>query len=467
MCPKRIERDILGEAEISNLTYYGINTARSIRSSRISDILEPVEFIMAFIQVKKACAMVNMELELMPVEKGGPIVKACDEMLAGAHISQFIIDIFHGGSGVAFNMNVNEIIANRALELSGYPRGAYAIISPFNDVNMSQGDSDVFNSAARIAVIAATQKLAAALGELKNAFLKKSLEFDFLLKPSRANFRDSVPVTLGQEFLTYAETVKKCAEDIEHAKKRLLCLSAGGTEAGTGFNSHQGFIERVVSKISEITKTNFEKSEDLVELASSAYDFMNFSSRLKNTAASLIKISAELSLLASGPAAGFNEIIIPPLQLGSSLVPAKYNPVALENLSMVSMQISGIDHIITQAAINTPPDLNINMPLITYNLLFGLKILTNAVNITSEKCVSEIAANETVLKSSFESSPALIAALVPRIGYNEAASLVSEAKNSSKTVLELIRDKKLMSAEELDALKTARKVSEPGFLLKK
>lgn len=315
-------------------------------------------------------------------------------------------------------MNANEIIANRALEITGYPRGAYGVISPFNDVNMSQGDSDVFNSAARIAVITAFQKLSAALNNLKSAFLKKSLKFDFLLKPSKAGFRDSVPITLGQEFLTYAETIKKCAEDIEHAKKRLIYLNIGGTEVGTGFNSHAGFIDRAISKISDITRINVEKSEDLVEIAASAYDFMNYSSRLKNLAASLIKIVSELSLLASGPTAGFNEITIPPLLLGSSLVPAKFNPVVLENISMVAMQISGIDHIMTQVAINTPPDLNINMPLITYNLLFGLKILTNVINIANEKCVTEITANEEVMKKNFENSPALIAALVPRIGYS-------------------------------------------------
>ncbi len=467
MSPKRIEKDILGESEISNLTYYGINTIRSIQISKISDILEPLDFIMAFIQVKKACALVNIELGLLPGEKGGSIVKTCDEILAGAHISQFVVDIFHGGAGAAFNMSVNEIIANRALELLGYPRGSYGVISPFGEVNMSQADSDVFNSAARIAVIAASNKLLAALNELKSAFLKKSLEFDFLLKPAKVNYQDSVPVTLGQEFLTYAETIKKCGEDIEHAKKRFNYLNIGGTEAGTGFNSHAGFIDRVISKLSDITKISVQKSEDLVEIASSAYDFMNYSARLKNLAASLIKISSELSMMASGPSAGFNEITIPRLQLGSSLVPARYNPAALENLSMVSMQISGIDHIVTLAAINSPSDLNVNMPVIVYNLLFGLKILTNSINIVTEKCVSEISANEEVLKNNFENSPALIAALVPRIGYNEAAALIGGARLYQKTVLELIIEKKLMSAEEIDALKTPRKVSEPGFLLNK
>jgi aspartate ammonia-lyase len=408
-----------------------------------------------------------MELELMPVEKGGAIVKACDEILAGAHISQFVIDIFHGGSGTAFNMNANEIIANRALEIGEYPLGSYGVISPFDDVNMSQGDADVFNSAARIAVIAASQKLTAALNELKSAFLKKSLEFDFLLKPARTNFRDSVPITLGQEFLTYAETVKKCVEDIENARKRLYYLNIGGTEAGTGFNSHAGFIDIVISKLAEITRISVEKSEDLVEITASAYDFMNYTSRLKNLAASLIKISSEISLLASGPAAGFNEITIPPLMPGSSMVPAKFNPVALENMSMVAMQISGIDHIVTQAAINTPPDLNVNMPLITYNLLFGLKILTNAVAITTERCVAEITANEEILKANFENSPALIAALVPRIGYSAAAAAVGEAKKQGKTVLKFISEKQLMTSEEIETLKTARRISEPGFLLKK
>ncbi len=467
MSPKRTEKDILGEAEISNLTYFGINTSRSIQVCKISEMFEPVEFIVAFIQVKKACALANMELELMPVEKGGAIVKACDEILAGAHISQFVTDIFHGGSGTAFNMNANEIIANRALEIGEYPRGSYGVISPFDDVNMSQGDADVFNSAARIAVIAASQKLTSALNELKSAFLKKSLEFDFLLKPARANFRDSVPITLGQEFLTYAETVKKCVEDIEHARKRLYYLNIGGTEAGTGFNSHAGFIDKVISKLAEITKLSVEKSEDLVEITASAYDFMNYTSRLKNLAASLVKISSELSLLASGPAAGFNEINIPPLMTGSSMVPAKFNPIALENLSMAAMQISGIDHIVTQAAINTPPDININMPLITYNLLFGLKVLTNAVVIATERCVSEITANEDVLKANFDNSPALIAALVPRIGYASAAAAVGEAKSRGTTVLKFITEKRLMSAEEIETLKTARRISEPGFLLKK
>ncbi len=467
MSPKRIEKDILGDFEISNLNYYGINTVRSIQVNKISDIFEPVEFIMAFIQVKKACAAVNIELELINAEKGGAIIKACDEMLAGAHISQLVIDIFHGGAGTAFNMSVNEIIANRALEILGYPRGTYSVISPFNDVNMSQADSDVFNSAARISIITATQKLLFALNELKSAFLKKSLEFDFLLKPARVNYHDSVPITLGQEFLTYAETVKKCGEDIEHAKKRLNYLNIGGTEAGTGFNAHAGFIDRVISKITDITRINVEKSEDLVEITSSAYDFMNYSARLKNLAVSLIKISSELSLMASDPSAGFNEINLPKLQSGSSFIPGRYNPAALENLSMVSMQISGIDHIVMLAALNSPPDLNINMPVITYNLLFGLKILTNSINITTQKCIAEISANEDVLKRKFEESPALAAALIPRMGYGETAALINGARLNQKSVFEIISEKNLMTPQEIELLKNPRKVTEPGFLLKK
>lgn len=466
MSPRRIEKDILGEAEISNLTYYGINTARSIQINNVSGFFEPIEFIMAFVQIKKACAMANMELELMSVEKGGAIIKACEEILAGAHLSQFVTDVFHGGSGVAFNMNANEVIANRALEICGHPRGSYDIISPFDDVNMSQADADVFNSAARIATIASSQKLTAALNEMKSAFLKKSLEFDFLLKPCRANFRDSVPVTLGQEFLTYAEAVKKCVEDIEHARKRLYYLNIGGTEAGTGLNTHPDFMDRAVENTARITGISVEKSEDLVEIAASAYDFMNYSSRLKNLAAALVKISAELSLMASGPAAGLNEINIPPLMPGSSMVPSKYNPVALENLSMVSMQVAGIDHIVTMAAINTPQDLNINMPLITYNLLFGLKIMTAAVITATEKCVAEISANEDVLKTGFENSPALIAALVPRMGYAAAAAVAGEARSLGKTVLQIISEKGLMSSDELETLRAPRRISEPGFRLK-
>jgi len=467
MCPKRLEKDNLGEMQIPNISYFGIQTARSVELFNISEIYEPLEFVIAFIQIKKACAIANMELELLPTDKGSAIVKACDETLAGANICQFITDIFHGGSGVAFNMNVNEVIANRALEILGYPKGSYGIISPYGEVNMSQGDSDVFSSAARLSILTMSAKLVGALNELKSAFLQKSLEFDFILRPARNNFRDSLPMSLGQVFLTYAETIKKCVEDLEYSKKRLLCLNIGGSEIGTGFNTDKLFLDTVIKRIAELSKIDVLKSEDLVELASSSYDFTNYSAGLKNIALSLIKISSELSLLASGPENGFNEIIIPPLMNGSSMVPGKMNPVLLENLAMVSMQVAGIDHIISYATVLTPPDLNINVPLIAYNLLFGHKILANAVNMVAQKCILGIKANEETLKVYFENSPALIAAITPRVGYDGASALLIEARAAKMSVLKLIAEKKLMSDEEINLLKTARRVSEPGFLLKK
>jgi len=462
--PKRIEKDFIGEVEVPNITYFGMQTVRAIDGFNASELKEPVELIIAFVQVKKACALANIELETLSAEKGGAIIKACDEIIAGAHFSQFAIDVFHAGGGTSLNMNINEVIANRALEIMGHPKGTYGVLSPFDDVNMSQADSDVFSTALRVALLSGSVKMLNALGELKNAFLKKSIEFDLTIKSARAGFQDSVPMTLGQEFLAFAEIIKKSAEDIDHARGRLKNLNIGGTEVGTGLNAHTDFQEVSARKLSEIAKISLEKSENMVELAAFSYDFMNYSAQLKNLAMNLIKISTDICVMASGPNTGLNEISIPPVHAGSSAVPGRTSPAMFEMLAMAGMQVSGADHVVAQASALAPPNLNIYIPVIAYNMLFAQKLISNSALSVAEKCVPFIKANDKVLMKYFENTAGQAAVLLKKLGYSEASRLANEARNSKKTVLELAIERKLLSDEELEKIRAPRKITEPGLI---
>ncbi|HNY10460.1 MAG TPA: lyase family protein [Candidatus Wallbacteria bacterium] len=462
--PKRIEKDFIGEVEVPNITYFGMQTVRAIESFNASELKEPVEFIISFVQVKKACALANIELEMLSLEKGNAIIKACDEIIAGAHFSQFAIDVFHAGGGTSLNMNINEVIANRALEILAYPKGTYGVLSPFDDVNMSQADTDVFSTALRVALLSGSVKMLNALGELKNAFLKKSIEFDLTIKAARAGFQDSVPMTLGQEFLAFAEIIKKSAEDIDHARGRLKNLNIGGTEVGTGLNTHANFQEVSVRKLCEITKLSLEKSENMVELAAFSYDFMNYSAQLKNLALNLIKISSDICVMASGPNTGLNEIRVPPVHAGSSAVPGMVAPAMLEMLSMVGMQVMGADYVVAQASAFAPRNLNIYIPVISYNMLFAQKLISNSVLSVTDRCIPYIKANDKVLSAYFESTSGHAAVLLRKLGYSEASKLVQEARMSKRTVLDLAIDRKLLSDEELEKIRAPRKITEPGLI---
>lgn len=462
--PQRIEKDFIGEVEVPKITYFGMQTMRAADAFRISDLQWPVEFITALALVKKACAMANIDKGALQESKGLAIARACDEIYAGAHMAQFVVDVFQAGGGASLNMNMNEVLANRALEIMGLPKGSYDILSPCDHVNRSHADADAFSTALRVALLGNAAKLAAAVSELKNAFLKKSIEFDFILKSSRTGCQDSVPITLGQEFISYAEIMKKCGEDLEHSKARLRYVSLGGTEVGTGLGAPEGFSEAAIAKLAELSKLELEKSENMVELTAFSYDLMDFSSRLRGLASSLIKISSDISLSASGPATGFNEITLPPVHPASSMVPGKVGPAMLEMLAMAAMRAAGSDQVVLTASTVATGNMNVFLPVMAYELLSSSKTLANAINAVALRCVPNITANEASMREDFESSLGLAALLVSKTGYAEAAEIACEARNSKKTVLEIAIARKLLDEGDLEAIRTPRRVTEPGGL---
>jgi len=464
--PKRIENDFLGHIEIPNIAYFGIHTARTVENLSISGVRHPLELSMAMVQVKKACAQANIELENIPVSKGNAIIKACDIILAGAHSSQFISDVFCGGGGALFNINVNEVIANCAIESMGGAKGDYSMISPFTDVNMSQGDFDVFSSAARLAIITQSQKLVHALNEMKSAFLKKSLEFDFILKAGRTSNRDSVPITLGQEFLTFAEIIKKSAEDIERARERLYFVPLGGGDTGNGTNTHKSFQDSALAHLCDITRLPVKKSENSVELTSFSYDFTLYSSNLKNLSTCLIKICSDLSLMSSGPRTGLSEIFIPETQISSSCIPGKSSPLIPETLLSASIHAISADTAASLAAALGPQNQSVYLPVMIHGLLFCQKILTGAISVFTTKCIPGITANEKKLMEYFENGAGMAALIINKTGFESAGDIAREASATGKSVLQICSERGLFTAEELADMRSPRRITEPGIQFK-
>lgn len=461
MCPFRTETDSLGTLEIPNLFYYGIQTARAHEIFRISENKWPDEFIKNFASVKKACAMANVLLETLDPEKGRAIITACEELTAGLNSAQIVVDIFSGGSGALLNANINEIIANRAIEILGGKKGQYDLISPINHVNMSQSEADVLPTAVRLSLLTLTQKLIAALNELKTAFLKKSIEFDFIIKPSKADFSESVPMTLGQEFIAFAEIIKKSVEDIEYSKKRIKILNIGASEIGTGAGNSEKFHEVAIGYIKDITKLECEKCENLVEVSNFAYDFADYAAQLKKIAGHLLRISSELAELAADDSAGLKAINIPLIIKGAEANPAKTPPYALEVLMAAAIHSMGLLSSVETASLISPPNLNIYNSIIAVELFTSLKILTNAVNLANLKCVTGITANEKSLFDKFKKSNAIAGIVMKKIGYEKTAELLNECKVLKKSMFEMVLEKSLLNEAELEILSDPRKISEP------
>lgn len=460
----RTEKDSLGEKKVPDDAYYGIQTLRGFENFQISGLREPAVFIRAYVTIKKAAAATNAELKILDSKISNAIVKAADEVLGGKFADSFIIDVFQAGAGTSFNMNVNEVLANRTNEILGSKKGDYKTVHPNDHVNMAQSTNDSFPTAMRIASLWEHEPLKKSVKRLAQSFHKKGKEFDDVPTSARTHLQDAVPIRLGQEFEAFAVTLEKALKRMEIAAAPLHFLNIGATAAGTGMNSHSEYAQKMAKTLSDLAKLPLKNPENLVEIAQSTADFADYSSALKNLALDLIKIANDLRLLASGPRVGFNEILLPAVQPGSSIMPGKVNPVIAECANMVCFQVVGNDLAVSMASQASQLQLNVMMPVIIYNILFSSKILTNMMNTLAEKCVDGITANRAQCQAYFEKTLGLATALNPIIGYSKAAEVVKESVKLDKPILKTIEDKGILTKTEIKKLFAPERLTKPGIL---
>ncbi|MCK9287992.1 MAG: aspartate ammonia-lyase [Sphaerochaetaceae bacterium] len=450
----RIEHDLLGDKNIPADVYYGIQTMRAIENFVISEI--PISnfplFIQSLAHIKKAAAITNMEYNILNSSIGNVIVKACDDIIAGKFLDQFAVDAFQGGAGTSTNMNANEVIANRALELIGRNKGEYKHIHPNNHVNLSQSTNDVYPTAIRITSARMLDGLIAILIEFKEALEKKGEEFHDVIKMGRTQLQDAIPMTLGQEFNAWAYSVGEDIDRLRLAQKLLYEINMGATAIGTGLNAPAGFAAKVTAHLATLTGLPLVSSIDLIQATQDSGGFIEVSGVLKRIAAKISKICNDLRLLSSGPRAGINEINLPPMQPGSSIMPGKVNPVIPEVVNQVAFGVIGNDLAITLAAEAGQLELNVMEPLIAYKLFTSIKTLTNVIKTLIHKCIVGITANKERCRTMVEQSIGLVTALVPYLGYEVCSDIAKKALDTNEAVYTLVLERKLLSEKELNAI---------------
>lgn len=462
----RIEKDSLGEKKVPKDAYYGIQSLRGKENFQISDLKEPAAFIYAFVKIKKAAALVNVELEVLDEKRSKAIVKAADEVLSGKYLDEFVIDVFQAGAGTSFNMNVNEVLANRANEILGGKKGIYQYVHPNDHVNMAQSTNDAFPTAMRLSTLALHAVATQALDQLIQSLRKKGKAFLPIATTARTHLQDAVPLRLGQVFEAYAVMLEKTKARLETAKQVLHEINLGATAAGTGINSHPHYAKKMAETLSRLTGFALVNPKNFVEIAQSTADFAHYSSALKNLALDITKLANDLRLLSSGPRTGLSEIKLPAVQPGSSIMPGKVNPVIAECTNMVCYQVIGCDAAVSYMSQAAQLQLNVMMPGIIFNLLFSLKIMTNMMTMLSERCVTGITANETQCRKYFEESLGLATALNPVIGYSHAAEVVKEAVRTETSILKMIEQKKILTKKEIETYLSIERLTQPGILKK-
>lgn len=459
----RYEHDFLGEMSIPDNVYYGVQTLRAIENFKITrQKLDPV-FILALAMVKKAAAKTNMATGRLDKTVGQAIVAAADEVIDGKLHDQFCVDPIQGGAGTSFNMNMNEVLANRALELIGDVKGNYERISPNNHVNMAQSTNDAFPTAVKVCAIRKGRLLITALSNLSAALDQKSREFNSVLKMGRTHLQDAVPITLGQEFAAYAASVRRGAGRIDHALLSLRKVNMGATAVGTGLNAEPVYIREVVKQLSQITGVPFATAENLVDATNSTDAFADISGAMKITALSLIKIANDFRLMASGPRSGINELLLPARQPGSSIMPGKVNPVIPEVLNQTCYQVIGNDLAVTLGVENGQFELNVMEPVMAFNIFNSMTYLTNAVDTFNKLCVQNVQANTDQCQAWLEGSVGIVTALLPHIGYENASLIAKEAYNTGKPVRQIILRQGLLTKEALDVILAPEEMTQPGI----
>jgi aspartate ammonia-lyase len=459
----RVEHDLLGEREVPDEALYGVQTLRALENFAITGVplREFPALIEALAAVKEAAALANAELNLLPQATAELIVRAAREIRGGRHHEHFLVDMIQGGAGTSTNMNANEVIANRALELSGHARGEYQFVHPNNHVNLSQSTNDVYPTAMKLALHTTIEGLSRAMSDLAASFLAKGDEFAPYIKMGRTQLQDAVPMTLGQEFTAFGHTILEDVQRLGEAQALIREINMGATAIGTGINAPAGYAEAVRANLSRITDVSLITAPDLVEATADTGAFVQLSGVLKRCAVKLSKICNDLRLLSSGPRAGFGEINLPAMQPGSSIMPGKVNPVIPEVVNQVCFDIIGGDLTVTMAAEAGQLQLNVFEPVIAYRLLGGIGALTNACLTLRERCVDGITANPDRMRQFVEHSIGIVTALVPVIGYETSTEIAREALATGRGVYELVMERGLLTRAELDRALNPEAMTQP------
>jgi fumarate hydratase class II len=460
----RIEKDSLGEMQVPADALYGAQTQRAVLNFPVSGLKPYPAFVWAQAAVKRAAAEVNRDLGLLDETIAGAIVQAADEVLAGKWQSQFVVDPFQAGAGTSHNMNLNEVIANRANQILGFalddPKKP---VNPNDHVNMAQSTNDTIPTAIRLGCLWRLPELLAAVDDLADALEAKAKEFDDVVKSGRTHLQDAVPVRLGQEFGAYALAVRNDLERISAAAERMRRLGIGGTATGTGLNAHVEYHQRMIAKLSDLTGQGLRSSGNLFESMQSMADPADFSASMRTLCITLVRIANDFRMLSSGPATGLDEIRLPAVQPGSSIMPGKVNPVLAEMLNMACFHVQGCDLTVSLAAQAGQLELNVMMPIIAHNLFEMMHVLIGAINAFTTKCVVGITANREKAEGWLAKNAILVTALNPVIGYLNGAAVAKEAMATGKTIREVVVEKGLLSGEEVDKLIDARTLTEGGI----
>ena len=450
MAEVRSERDSMGERQLPQSVYYGIQTARALENFPISGLKPLPEYVEACVLIKKAAAEVNGELGCIPAEVAKAIVQAADEILQGSLRDQFVVDIYQAGAGTSHHMNVNEVLANRALEILGEPKGRYERVSPNDHVNYGQSTNDVIPTAIRLAALLRVRRdFLGTLDNLVAALEQKAQEFRGILKAGRTHLQDAVPVRLGDSFSAYAAIFAQHRRWIEEASQALCSLGLGGSAVGTGLNTHPQYRQKVVQRLAEYTQLPLTPAPHPMAAMQSMAPFVHLSGSLRNLAQDGIKLANDLRLMDSGPKTGLKEIQLPPVQPGSSIMPGKYNPVIAEMLNMVCFQVIGLDTAITLAAQAGQFELNVMMPLIAYDLLHSLQILNSSLRVFAERCIQGITPKPERCRSYAEGTLALVTALNPYIGYLQAAEVAKASLETGQSIRQIVLERNLMTPEQV------------------
>jgi len=462
----RLEHDLIGEMEIPCDCYYGVQTRRAKENFKITGVAisHSPELIKGLAHVKKAAALANLELGILPSNVAKAIASACDEIIAGKLLDQFVVDVIQGGAGTSTNMNANEVIANRALEILGYEKGKYETVHPNNHVNLSQSTNDAYPTAFRLALHVELTKLAESMRILQKSFAAKGVEFADVIKMGRTQLQDAVPMTLGQEFAAYATTMGEDVLRVIETRQLINEINMGATAIGTGINAPPEYTRIVTQHLRNLTGVPVVTSPNLIEATWDTGAYVQMSGVLKRVAVKLSKICSDLRLLSSGPRAGLHEINLPPMQPGSSIMPGKVNPVIPEVVNQVAFQVIGSDVTISFAAESGQLELNVMEPVIAYNLFQSIDMLSRACHVLAKKCVDGITANKEHCRELVEKSIGIVTALNPVIGYENSTFVAQEALQTNRSVYDIVLEKKLLTKEKLDELLSPENMMHPRYI---
>lgn len=468
----RVERDSIGVKDIPEDVYYGVQSLRAAENFHITGLNMHPEIINSLAYIKKAAAITNCEVGLLEKKKAQAIVQACDEIVSGKFHNEFIVDPVQGGAGTSLNMNANEVIANRAIEILGGKKGDYTIINPNDDVNCGQSTNDVIPTAGKMTSLRLLQNLKKQLLRLYDALNEKATEFDHIIKMGRTQMQDAVPIRLGQEFKAYSVAIMRDIHRMDKAMDEMRTLNMGGTAIGTGINADEGYLRRIVPNLTEISGMDFIQAFDLIDSTQNLDPFVAVSGAVKACAVTLSKMSNDLRLMSSGPRTGFGEINLPAKQNGSSIMPGKVNPVIPEVVNQVAFNIIGNDVTITMAAEAGQLELNAFEPIIFYCMFQSIDTLGYAVQTLVDNCIVGITANEERCRYLVENSVGIITAICPHLGYQKAADIAKKAIKTGESVRSLILKEKLMDEDELNRILDPIHMTEPGisgkdYLIKK